>query len=233
MDVVVDLHIWSLDVPSDRLDRALHSLSPDETARMERFVYDRHRHHYIAARGRLREILGAETGQAPESLVFTYGPEGKPSLQDGPSFNLSHSGGFACLAIHPTARLGVDIEAFRVVEEGVAARFFSDAENSALSSLKPSARKAAFFRCWTRKESIIKAIGGGLSIPLDAFDVTLSTEHPPQITRLDTPYGTASDWAMAHFAVGERIVGAVAALTGGAPLRLNLRTQPDDTLVIV
>lgn len=222
MGVSVDLYLWSL---SERADPA--SLSSDEQARADRFVYDRHRHAYIAARVGLRERLGQILGASAVDVAFQYGPQGKPSIADGPCFNLSHSGDVACLAIHPTAPLGVDIEAFRSVEDGIAERFFSPTEVAALHTLPAEDQRAGFFRCWTRKEAVIKALGGGLSIPLDAFDVTLGA-NDAQLTRLDVDCQDAADWALTPFSVGQQMAGCVAAKTGGASLSLNLKDAPED-----
>lgn len=233
MDVEVTLHFWSLHVTGDLQTRYRAFLSQDETDRMARLVYDKHRDAYLAARGGLRKTLGDEMGMPPEALKFEYGPQGKPALPNGPFFNLSHAGGYACLAIHPTCPLGVDIEAFRPVEEGVAKRFFSPSENASLAAIPAAGKQAGFFRCWTRKEAIIKAIGGGLSIPLDAFDVTLFPDDTPQLIRLDATYGEAPDWALAHIEMGAGMVGAVAAKTNGARLRLRIVNAPDELPVSV
>lgn len=233
MGVDVTLHFWSLDLPENQRLQQMAVLSPDEIARVARFVYDKHRFAYLAARAGLRNRLGAEMGVPPRSLDFAYGPQGKPSLPDGPSFNLSHAGDTACLAIHPTCPLGVDIEAYRNVEDGVAKRFFSLSENATLATLPKPATQAGFFRCWTRKEAIIKAIGGGLSIPLDAFDVTLTPDEPAQLLRLDPAYGDVADWKIAPITFGADMAGAVAAKTDGAPLRLHLAELPDGLSVSV
>jgi len=202
-------------------------LSPDEAARAARFVFERDRIAYRIGRGRLREILGAHTGEAPEALRFTYGDHGKPALPGGPEFNLSHSGGLACLAISDRV-LGVDIEAHREIEEGVAERFFSPAEYAALSALPASGWTDGFFRCWTRKEAVVKAMGDGLSIPLDRFDVTLGPGEPPRMTRLDPEHGAAAGWRLAHLDLGPGMTGALAMETGGEALRIALREAPDD-----
>jgi len=226
MPVEIALHLWSLTANLDEVARLARHLDAGETARADRFVYDRHRLAYIVGRGRLRELLAAKTGMAAGDLRFEYGPQGKPSLPGGPCFNLSHSGGVACLALHPEMTLGADIEAFRVVEGGVAQRFFAPLEYETLMALPQAGQQAGFFRCWTRKEALIKALGGGLSIPLTAFDVTLD-RVAPRLLRLAEPYGDAKAWALAHFELGPDMVGAVAAKTNGRPIRINLASIPD------
>ena len=221
MGVTVDLSIWSLDAPADPS-----CLSADETARAERFVYDKHRDAYIAARVGLRTRLAQVVACAPADIAFTYGPQGKPSLPGGPFFNLSHAGGIACLAVHEGIDLGVDIEAFRTVDDGLAERFFSASEVAELQALPGAQQQTGFFRCWTRKEAVIKALGGGLSIPLDAFDVTLASASAT-LTRLEPAYGHAVDWTLHPFEIGADIVGCVAAKTNGAPLKIRLKDAPE------
>lgn len=198
---------------------------------MGRFVYETHREAYLSARAGLRKRLGAIVGQDPSSLRFEYGDQGKPALADGPCFNLSHAGGFACLAVHPDLEVGLDIEAHRDVEDEIADRFFSASEVAALSHLSGQDRQAGFFRCWTRKEAVIKALGGGLSIPLDAFDVSLD-ERAATLDRLDPAYGTAADWALAPFSLGPTLVGCVAARSG-TPIAISATDAPSHMTVAV
>jgi len=66
---------------------------------------------------------------------------------------------------------------------------------------------AAFFRCWTRKEAYIKAIGKGLSQALDAFDVTLTPDAPPELLRAEED--DASRWMLRDIDAGEGYAGAL------------------------
>lgn len=226
MPVTIALYFWRLTAPAEADALARH-LSPDEAARAARFVFEKDRIAYRIGRGRLREILGTLTGATPGALRFTYGDHGKPALPGGPAFSLSHSGGLACLAVADRA-LGVDIEAHREIEEGVAERFFSPTEYAALSALPAPGWTDGFFRCWTRKEAVVKAMGDGLSIPLDRFDVTLGPAEPPRMTRLDPAHGAAAGWRLAHLDLGPGLTGALAADTGGTPLEIVVRDAPDD-----
>ena len=67
----------------------------------------------------------------------------------------------------------------------LAERFFSVTETALLRALPLDRRSLAFLACWTRKEAFIKALGFGLSCPLDAFDVTIDPDTPARITRVE------------------------------------------------
>lgn len=93
---------------------------------------------------------------------------GKPYLKHFPGvqFNLSHSGPYGVCALSDTP-VGVDVELIRPLVRDVAKRFFTETEQAWLSRRPPE----EFFRLWTRKESFTKALGKGLTLPLDSFSV--------------------------------------------------------------
>jgi 4'-phosphopantetheinyl transferase len=215
VEIAVDLWLWPL-LPG--ADAAV--LSAEEVARAARFVHAADADAYRAAHVRMRQILGRVTGADPAALVFTISPWGKPALPGGPPFNLSHSGGWAALAVAPVD-VGVDIEAHRAVEPAVAERFFSAAERAALASETGAAWTGAFFRCWTRKEAFVKAQGQGLSLPLDSFDVTFGVADPPRISRIAD--GRPADWTLIDLPLGPGWAGAMAVQARGRPVRLILR----------
>lgn len=90
----------------------------------------------------------------------------------GTSFNASHSDGLAVVAVARGRRIGVDIELVRHLDDAmdVAAGQFTEREIGWLRASPQSSYSEAFLALWTRKESYVKAVGGGLSIPLDSFD---------------------------------------------------------------
>lgn len=219
MDIDIDFWLWSLNAPADRLKVLAEHLSGDESARAARFVQDKHGREYRAARGRLREILAGYIGAPPGKLQFLYNAHGKPYLEGGPFFNLSHAGGHAVLVVCEDAEVGVDIEIVRDVEPGVPERFFSSAENAALNALPEGLWDAGFLRCWTRKEAILKARGVGLSQPLDSFDVTLEPSKRARVTRIDG--GNPDDWTLRHINLGPLMLGAIAIEAKGRPVHVR------------
>jgi 4'-phosphopantetheinyl transferase len=220
--VDVELWVWSPDIGADERGRLFAYLSDDEVARAERFVFDRDRHRYIAARGRMREILARLLGATPAALRFTYSSHGKPSFAAGLHFNLSHSQGLAALGVSRTHELGVDVEHVRPLKEDIAERFFSRAEVATLRTLPEHEQLDAFYRCWTRKEAVVKAIGEGLSRPLDSFDVTLDADSA-LLLRMDGERDGPAAWQMAHFTPAPGFQGAVACRTGGGTLVVTRR----------
>lgn len=168
------VHFARLDVAPAEQARLAGLLSPDERARAARFRFDRDRRRFVARRGLARERLAAVMGGCPARLRFTANAHGKPELAGGPHFSLSHSGDTMMLAIGDTA-LGCDVEAIDPALDWLplARTFFAGAETASLAALDPAAARLAFFACWSLKEAFVKALGLGLSYPLDAFTVAI------------------------------------------------------------
>jgi 4'-phosphopantetheinyl transferase len=176
-------------------------LSPDERARAARFHFEADRHRAVVTWGLVRTVLGRIVGRAPASLRFERGDQGKPALADGPAFNISDSHDHLLMAIAADGRLGVDVEVRRPVTDllQLAGGNFSPEETCALQTLPPSERERAFFRIWTCKEAFVKALGGGLYIPLDSFSVAPPAHNGRVELRIDGPE-RATRWSL--YAIG-------------------------------
>ncbi len=190
-------------------------LSPDERRRAERFAFDEPRRRFIRSRGLLRRALAGVLGGNAGEIPLVDDRLGKPRLADGSGdlrFNVSHSAGLWALALTRGREVGVDVEEVRLDRdlEGIAARFFSAAENGVLRSLPPADRAAAFYRCWTRKEAWLKARGFGLRVPLDSFDVSLAPGDPPAVLRSRAEPDEPARWVLHALHPGPGFEGCVA-----------------------
>lgn len=223
MGPVVEVWHWRLIGTPDDHARAAATLSPDEAARAARFHFVRDRDRFVLARAGVRRVLGALLSTPPASLAFVYGASGKPALaqETGLHFNLSHTADHAALAVADGFALGIDIEQPRTIDPGVAERFFAPNENAALRQTPPSAWNAAFFRCWTRKEAYVKAVGDGLLIPLDSFEVSLAADAPAVFHRVGDDKAEAARWQLAHLDLAPDCLGAIAARRTGWRVRLR------------
>jgi len=212
------VHVWcaSLELQPKTLSRLAELLAKDEQERANRFVFERDRQHFIAARARLRLILSRYLTVAPRSLRFRYGPQGKPELAGGNGgalyFNLSHSHGLALVAVTQVCPIGVDLEWVRAIDDmdSIARRFFSKVEYQAYSALPLSQKSSGFFNCWTRKEAYIKAIGQGLSCPLADFDVSLTPGKSAKLLSIKGDHQSAELWSMTALTPAAGYVGAIA-----------------------
>jgi 4'-phosphopantetheinyl transferase len=177
-----EVHLWRapLDLRGSTLERLYDTLADDEKARAARFRFPEGRARFTAARGVLRDILARYAGVEPASLQFDYQPSGKPFLAvvtgaGGLQFNLSHSKGMGLYGVTLGRPVGVDIERIRQGAEfsRIAERFFTSNEAQALRDCPAHLQAEAFFRCWTRKEAFIKAVGKGFALGLGSFEVSI------------------------------------------------------------
>ena len=212
-----EVHVWrvELEQPDHLLEKFRETLEEHELHRADRFHFEKHRRHFVAGRGALRQLLAQYLDTKPEAFRLSYGAYGKPLL-DGEHkdsrlrFNMSHSHEVALFAFAEDRELGVDVEHIRAdfASEDIARRFFSRREVETFNTLPQHDQVAAFFRCWTRKEAFIKVIGLGLSQPLDQFDVTLVAEQPAAL--LWVSGDDASRWSLYDLEVGGDYAGALA-----------------------
>jgi 4'-phosphopantetheinyl transferase len=171
-----EVHVWSRFVDTaDDLAGDLTLLDDAERAQAARFRFERDRRRYVRRHAFARRILACYLGTAPREVGFQRSVKGKPELHPRCeiSFNMSQADDMTVVAVAQGRRVGVDVERVRTIDDamGIADGLFAPWEVELLVSMPPATRSSAFLVLWTRKESLVKAMGGGLSIPLDSFSV--------------------------------------------------------------
>lgn len=185
-----ELQLWR--VRTDRPCEAWRSfLSDAEWSALDRFHFPADARREAASRAARRILIGRILGREPRQVAFARGPQGKPELaQTGAGcpgaeklqFSASHSGDWALVGLARGLRVGVDVELERAADcEEIAGRFFAAEERRELAALAENERERAFFALWTLKESYLKAVGRGLSQPLQSFAVRL--QPAPELLR--------------------------------------------------
>jgi 4'-phosphopantetheinyl transferase len=211
---IVRIWLRRLDCPAFQIAHHRSQLTAEELAKVERFRHAEAARRYIVCRSNVRSLLAQLMGCKPAEVPIGYDGTGKPVLpaSTGWYFNVSHSADYALIGITRVGPIGVDIEKLRdgFQIEPIAQRFFSLTEASDLLQLPPEDRVLAFFRCWTRKEAFIKAVGLGLAYPLDQFDVTLLPHERPAIRRIRGETALARAWALHEVPTPPGYVGALA-----------------------
>jgi 4'-phosphopantetheinyl transferase len=208
--------VWRIMVDrfgAETQDALLAALSPSERERASRFRRDSDQRLYVTAHGVLRHLVGRAVGRTPVEVAFGIGDHGKPYCTDGGvNFNISHSGGIALIALSDSCSVGVDVECIRAVTDhlAIARRFFHPAEVADISGLPGESSRHAFFRCWSRKEAVVKASGEGLSLPLNSFRVTCLADDDAAIV---SPVGDVrwTGWTLANLDIAPGYCAALAA----------------------
>lgn len=107
-----------------------------------------------------------------KNYSFSYNKYGKPYIERGPHFSLTHSNKLVCCAVSDN-NIGIDAEFISAARDNVARRSFSSEEYASYSTA--SDHTSEFYRLWTRKEAYLKYIGTGLASPMYKFN-TLSPD---------------------------------------------------------
>lgn len=188
------------------------------------------RRRFVVRRAARRHILADYLGIAPARIRFTQGPSGKPqpSSHEPWQINGSHREELAVLAVCADAPVGVDVEALHpsVGPEAdeldpLSHVMMSPAERAEFGALPTAPRRTALLTTWTRKEAVVKALGVGLSLPLDSFDVPVDPARPPRLLARRGPARDGQQWAMADLTLPPGYVGTV--IAQGSDCRASVR----------
>jgi 4'-phosphopantetheinyl transferase len=89
----------------------------------------------------------------------------KPYFDDTISFNISHSGEYVICALSEANKVGVDVEAIKDIPIEDFTNLFANQEWEEVANATNKLK--AFYTLWTKKEAFLKAVGCGLSQPLN------------------------------------------------------------------
>lgn len=128
-----------------------------------------------------------------EDVSFGTNEYGKPFLKSHPNiqYNISHTDNYVACAITKDIPVGVDVETVKPIELDLAERFFTKNEYKYIANCPLEQQMQCFYRIWTRKESYVKMIGKGLTIPLNSFNVLKNKDiHYEEFLFTDEVIGT-------------------------------------------
>lgn len=227
-----ECHVWSFTLcqTAERQQDLAQILSAAEKQRAAAFLRPPPRQQFIICRSALRLLLGAYLTRPPADCQFTLNLFGKPSLQAPAAnlhFNLSHSGEQGLIAISRDFSVGVDIEQHRAPYDasGIARMIFSQQDLEAWLRLPEEAKSTAFYRAWTRKEAVAKAMGCGLALDFSSLGVSFLPNQSPAILAMNLDQGGTQDWCLADIPTGAGYSAALAGATREFQLLLYALTD--------
>jgi 4'-phosphopantetheinyl transferase len=215
------IHLWLAFLDEIRDPRLLEEyrrvLSEEEREKQQRFHFERDRHRYLVTRAMVRTVLSRYAAVGVREWRFEVNAYGKPSIAPehsaarGIEFNISHTDGLVAVGVVRERAIGVDVENVRSQPAAleIADRFFAPTEVNDLCALPSAQQPQRFFQYWTLKESYIKALGVGLSRPLDSFAFNLDEPSHIRLNEASTPGASGKRWAFWQFRCGCEHLGAV------------------------
>lgn len=202
-------------------------LSPEEAQRFHGYKCQTAARQFLQARTLVRNTLSLYLGAAPHDIDLSCQDHMKPvavcqtSSRSRPEFNVSHSGEWVTIALHPDLPVGIDIEctkALEIEELCNSSGLFTQNERDCLSLCPDSDQKAALFlQLWRCKEAIMKATGRGFALAPDSFDVLAPDGTPRTVIRAE-----GSVWRLRQFEVCSGPIFAVAVKHNHQPAEHHL-----------
>ena len=156
----------------ESLEKLLEKLPLNMHERALRYKFKEDAYNFVVGRLLLKKGL-EELDMANQLQNITIQKSGKPYLKDV-FFNISHSGNLVVCVISTKGVVGIDIEKIKEVKLEDFDAWFSKKEWAEINKAPSPLQK--FYWYWTRKESIIKALGVTLSY-LHKIEIDATKDH--------------------------------------------------------
>lgn len=172
-------------------------LNSVERKKADRFHFEIHQKRYAVSQSLLRFLLSHYLSLPANQIQFSTNAYGKPFVANEKiHFNISHSNEFAIYAFSSDTEVGIDIEYWRERKyfDGIIDSNFSKQEQAIYHSLDESLKIASFYQGWTCNEAYIKAIGMGLSYPLQDFSVEMDPRNPANLLETKPRVDAKTQW---------------------------------------
>ena len=203
--LIGEANVFHVDLNPDsgREDEALKWLDERESSRRSSFINPGPRRRFVLCRAALRAILCRELGCRREELEFGTSYYEKPFaiVRGKPrpiSFNVSHSGKNGIIAFSSEGRVGVDVEDVTPRNNMglLAEAAFTTSEQIDLGSVDGTEKLRLFFRIWTMKEALIKAVGMGLSLDMSSFEIPAAMRRRAANSVFSLPQAPSVYWRL-------------------------------------
>lgn len=219
------MEVYAVDV-TGTLDRGIYErllacVSPEKRARIQRFYREEDRVRGLIADILARRCIIRETGLENHQIEFYTNEYDKPFLKgrDDFQFNLSHSGIWV-VGVVDKQPIGIDIERIQPIDLDISANYFSPDEHQDLMAQED--KFAYFFTLWSLKESYIKIVGKGLSLPLNSFSIKFFS---PDDIRIKAEGRLLEDIFFRQYNIHDEYKMAVCAHHRGFPVSVRVMTM--------
>jgi 4'-phosphopantetheinyl transferase len=165
-----------LDINEEIINKICLFTDLDKRHKVQKYINKKDKIRTLIGEVLLKTIIFEELKISNEYIKFDKNQYGKPFLKkyENFNFNISHSGDYVLCAVD-NKTLGIDIEEIKNNEyKELAKNFFTTKEYEYIVNQDIDLQLNKFYKIWTLKESYIKCLGYGLSIPLKSFSIEVN-----------------------------------------------------------
>jgi len=192
-------------------------LSPEELSELNSITIESRRNQYLTSRWMLKILLGELLNIKPNEISFIKSALGKPQLLNEKhssivSFNISHKTSISVIGITNKGQIGIDVEEVEENDKSmrIAERYFSVIELAWINQIQNQAEQnLRFYKVWSMKEAIIKAVGGGIFQNLNDFYIE-SQILGFKIKSQKKPWSDVEQWDLFEITLPDNLIGSVA-----------------------
>lgn len=168
MSVVYAINLKELE-QKENYEKLRRFVSQIRREKAEKFYFLEDAKRSIGAELLIRYYLISNCNYSNDEIAFCFNEYGKPYIKGTKDlfFNVSHSNDWIVCGWNEK-EIGIDVEKIKAVELNVAKSQFCKEEYHYIMEIKEKSVER-FMQIWTLKESFVKYVGKGLSIPLDSF----------------------------------------------------------------